>query len=170
MKSSFGELGKDPVLYPRIIAGLALCLMVLALSGCSFQRFAANRLGDALAGGSSVYATDDDPELVGAALPFGLKTIEALLAQSPHNKKLRLAAASGFTQYAYAFVQTEADFVEDTDLTRAIALRERAVKLYSRALAYGVRGLEETQPGFAQLVRTDAKAALAPFKKNDVPL
>ncbi len=50
------------------------------LSGCSaMQRVAVNRLGDALAEGSSVYATDDDPDLVGAALPFGLKTIESLL-------------------------------------------------------------------------------------------
>jgi predicted anti-sigma-YlaC factor YlaD len=129
-----------------------------------------DRLGKALAEGSSVYATDDDPELVGAALPFGLKTIEALLVQSPHNKGLLLAAASGFTQYAYAFVQTEADLIEDSDLTRAIYLRERAERLYRRALGYGIRGLEEVRPGFADLLKSDPSKALAPFGKKDVAL
>ena len=153
----------------NLICCSLLILLTLALAGCSFQKFAIDRLGNALAQGSSVYATDDDPELVGAALPFGLKTIEALLVQSPHNKGLLLAASSGFTQYAYAFVQTEADYIEDTDLTRAIALRERARRLYLRALGYGMRGLEEVQPGFRELLRADREKALAPFRKADVP-
>lgn len=150
---------------------LTLVLIVLTLSGCSIRRFAADRIGNAMAeGGASVFATDNDPELVGAALPFSLKTIEMLLEQSPRNKKLLLAAASGFTQYAYAYVQNEADFMEDTDLARATELRERAIKLYRRALAYGIRGLEETQRDFQHLLRSDPKTALAPFKKDDVPL
>ena len=149
---------------------ISISILILALAGCSIKKFAVDRLGNALAEGSSVYATDDDPDLVGAALPFGLKTIEGLLAQSPHHRGLLLAAASGFTQYAYAFVQTEADFIEDTDLTRAMFLRERALRLYRRALGYGIRGLEEVQPGFAGLLRSDPAKALAPMGKKDVPL
>jgi predicted anti-sigma-YlaC factor YlaD len=148
--------------------GLGLLLGALVLPGCSLQRFAANRLGDALARGSSVYASDDDPGLIGAAMPFGLKTIESLLVESPHHKGLLLAASSGFTQYAYAFVQTEADFVEETDLRRATALREQAGRLYRRAMGYGMRGLEEVQPGWLQALRTDPHAALARFQKTDV--
>ncbi len=149
--------------------GVALLLGTLALSGCSLQRFAVNRIGDALAQGSSVYASDDDPELVAEAMPFGLKTIESLLAESPHHKGLLLAATSGFTEYAYAFVQTEADFAEDTDFARATALRQRAGRLYRRALNYGIRGLEQVRPGIVQALRTDPRAALAPFRKADVP-
>ncbi len=153
-----------------ILRWISISAIILALAGCSIKKLALDSLGNALAGGSPVYATDDDPDLVGAALPFGLKTIEALLAQSPHNKGLLLAAASGFTQYAYAFVQTEADFIEDTDITRAIFLRERALRLYRRALGYGIRGLEEVQPGFADLLRSDSAKALAPMRKQDVAL
>ena len=149
---------------------ISISILILALAGCSIKKFAVDRLGNALAGSSSVYATDDDQDLVGAALPFGLKTMEALLAQSPHNKGLLLAAASGFTQYAYAFVQTEADFIEDSDLTRAIYLRERAERLYRRALGYGIRGLDEVQPGFADLLKSDPSKALAVFGKKDVAL
>lgn len=92
------------------------------------------------------------------------------MAQSPHNQGLLLAATSGFTQYAYAFVQTKADFIEDTDIMRAIYLRERALRLYLRALGYGIRDIEEVQPCFADLLRSDPAKALAPFGKKDVAL
>ena len=151
------------------ILGLFLLIGALALPGCSLKRLAVNRLGDALSSGASVYATDDDPELVGAALPFGLKTIEGLLQQSPHHNGLLLAATSGFTQYAYAFVQTRADFIEDSDLAQATALRERASHLYRRALGYGMRGLEEIQPGLQGSLKKDPQKALARFRKKDVP-
>ena len=56
-------------------------LLLLVTSGCSIRRYAINRIGDALASGSSTYASDEDIELVGEALPFGLKLIESLLAE-----------------------------------------------------------------------------------------
>ncbi|MGO9022275.1 MAG: TRAP transporter TatT component family protein [Syntrophobacteraceae bacterium] len=149
---------------------ISISILVLVLAGCSLNKFAVDRLGNALAESSSIYAADDDPDLVGAALPFGLKTIESLLAQSPHHKGLLLAATSGFTQYAYAFVQTEADLIEDTDIIRAISLRERALRLYRRGLGYGIRGLEEIQPGFVVLLGSDSGKALAVTGKQDVPL
>jgi len=154
----------------RVFFQLSIWVFILALPGCSLQKFTIDRLGEVLTQSASVYATDDDPDLVGAAMPFGLKTIEGLLAQSPHNQGLLLAAMSGFTQYAYAFVQTQADFIEDTDLTRALALRERALRLYLRAMGYGIRALEEGRPGFAQLLKSDPAKALAPFGQKDVAL
>jgi hypothetical protein len=39
-----------------------------------------------LASGGSTYASDDAPDLVGEALPFGLKLIESLLVESPNTK------------------------------------------------------------------------------------
>jgi predicted anti-sigma-YlaC factor YlaD len=53
---------------------------------------------------------------------------------------------------------------------RAIALRERALRLYRRGLGYGIRGLEEVQPGFADLLSSDPVKALAPMCKKEVPL
>ena len=110
----------------RSAAPVAIVALAAVLSpGCSVRKVAVNALAGALAAGGDTYATDDDPELVAAAIPFGLKTIEALLAETPKHDGLLLAAASGFTQYAYAFVQAEADFVEAKDLARATALRAR---------------------------------------------
>lgn len=131
-----------------------------------------NVLAGAIAGGGDTYASDDDPELVAAAIPFGLKTVEGLLVETPSHQGLLLAAASGFTQYGYAFVQSEADYVEAKDLARATAMRARAVKLYRRALRYGLRGLEGRHPGFEEGLRSEElrEKTLAAMTKADIPL
>src|ERR1043165_8222920 len=82
----------------------SVLLSSLLLSGCSLEKLAVRKLGQAMAASGDVYAGDDDPELVAGALPFALKTIEGLLASDPGNRDLLLASARGFTQYAYAFV------------------------------------------------------------------
>jgi predicted anti-sigma-YlaC factor YlaD len=151
----------------------ALVVLTLAvpLSGCSIVKTKAiNMVGDTLAKSGSTYASDDDPELVAAAVPFGLKTIEGLLAQSPHNKGLLFAACSGFTQFSYAFVQQEADYVEAQDLQKATAMRARAKKLYLRAVGYGMRDFDEEIPGFSQLILENPDAALARTTTKHVPL
>jgi predicted anti-sigma-YlaC factor YlaD len=148
-------------------AAIALALL---LHGCSIQRLAVNSLGNALARGGSVYARDDDPELIREATPFGLKTIESLLEEAPRHQGLLFAAVSGFTQYGYAFVQQEADFVEAESLARATELRGRAKRLYLRALEYGLRGLEVDLPGLREGLRKDPGAALAKARKRHVPL
>jgi len=131
---------------------------------------AVNRLGDALAGGGSTFSSDNDPELVKAALPFSLKLIESLLAESPRHEGLLLAACSGFTQYAYAFVKEEADETEDRDLAAANAMRTRTRNLCLRARGYGLRGLDGRHPGFAAALQKDPKAAVSVATKADVPL
>src|SRR5271154_6057933 len=108
------------------------------LSSCSAKRYAINQLGNALAASGTTFAADEDPELIRAAVPFSLKLIESLLAENPRHEGLLLAAARGFTQYGYAFVQEDADETEDTDRARAAALRARAAKLYVRARNYGL--------------------------------
>ena len=117
---------------PRIFQLLLLALAVtLAASGCTtLKHKAVNTLGDALAGGGTAYASDDDPELIRAAAPFSLKLMESLLAETPRHRGLLLAAASGFTQYGYAFVQQDADEREGTDVVAADVLRDRARRLY----------------------------------------
>jgi predicted anti-sigma-YlaC factor YlaD len=152
---------------PPVALGLALALL---LPGCSIRSFAVNKIGDALAETGSSFASDEDPELVGDAIPFGLKTMEGLLESSPKHKGLLLAASSGFVQYAYGWVQMEGDRVEATDLTRATELRERARKLYLRAKGYGLRGLEVDFPGLDEALARDPKAALSRTKKEHVPL
>ncbi len=145
-------------------------LFVGSGAGCqSLKHVAVNQVGDAFASGSSGFATDDDPELIKAAAPFSLKLIDSLLAESPDHRGLRLAGASGFTQYAYAFVQQDADELEATDLAGAAALRTRARRLYLRARGHGMHGLEVAHPGFAAALRRDPHAAVRVCTIDDVP-
>lgn len=144
-----------------------IAFLAVSSTGCSLV---INKVGNALAGGNSVYATDDDPDLVWAAVPFGLKTMEGLLAQAPKNKNILLAACSGFTQYGYGKLQQDADLLEGTDLAAATALRDRARKMYLRALEYGLRGLEVDFPGFRDRLRKDPAGTVAKLKKEHIPL
>ncbi len=147
-----------------------MATLVTSTHACSVRKWAAGKVGDALAGGGSTYASDDDPELVGEALPFALKTIEGLLEATPQHEGLLFSAASGFTQYAHVYLALQADYVEEADLARATHLRGRAMGLYRRAFEYGMRGLEVDHPGFRRALGDDERSALAGMKKDDVPL
>jgi predicted anti-sigma-YlaC factor YlaD len=149
----------------------ALALPLLQGCGAAASKAVANAISENPNGG--VYAQDDDPELVRAAIPFGLKTMEALLAEHPDHQGLLLALTSGFTQYGFAFVQADADAAElDGKVGQARAARDRSRKLYLRARDYGLRGLELRHPGLAERLRAarDLEPALEQLKKEDVPL
>jgi predicted anti-sigma-YlaC factor YlaD len=149
---------------------LAVAVVATLLPACSIKKTAVNKLGDALAESGSTFASDDDPELVGDAIPFGLKTMESLLAESPRHKGLLLAACSGFVQYSYGWVQLEADYIEEDSLAEATHQRDRARRLYLRARDYGLRGLEVDHPGLRAELTRDPVAALEKTERKDVPL
>jgi len=154
----------------RWMNGTWLLAGALALSGCSLKSMAMNSVADALSGTGDVFARDEDPELVRDAIPFGLKTYESILDGLPEHRGLLLATASGFTQYAYAFVILEAERVEDTDLARARELRARARKLFIRGRDYAIRGLAVDHPDFLRRLKEDPARALAETTIEDVPL
>ncbi len=148
----------------------ATLVVALLASGCSIKRMAVNKVGDAIASSGSGYESDEDPELVGEALPFSLKLLESLLAESPKHEGMLLAACKGFTSYAYAYVDREAELALEDDLDRGLALEQRARKLYLRALGYGLRGLELRYPGLTAGLLTDPRGAVAAVEAKSVPL
>jgi predicted anti-sigma-YlaC factor YlaD len=154
----------------RLHTGCLVLALGLAAGGCSIRRMAVNMVGDALAQSGSTFASDDDPELIRDAAPFSLKLMESLLAESPDHQGLLQATASGFTQYAFAFVQQEADEIESEDFQAAEEKRARARRLYQRARDYGLRGLEVKRPGFAGALRIRPAEAVRSMRKADVPL
>src|SRR4029453_6311474 len=139
----------------RLINTAWILAGALALSGCSLRGMAMNAVADALSGPGAGFARDDDPELGRDAIPVGLKTYESILDGVPEHRGLLLATASGFTQYAYAFVILEAERVEDTDLARARELRVRARKLFLRGRDYALKGLELAHPEFLRRLKED---------------
>jgi len=140
------------------------------LSGaCSVRRYAVNTLADALSQSGKTFSSDNDPQLIRGALPFSLKLVESLLAESPKHQGLLLAACQGFTQYSFAFLQEDADEMEAKDLAGANALRSQARNLYLRARNYGLQGLEVKHPNFAKNLREDSQSAIGKTTVSDVP-
>lgn len=157
----------------RRTVALILALLLLIAPGCSIKRTAVNFIGDALSSGNSIYETDDDIELVVDALPFGLKLMESLLAESPEHVGLLQTACKGYFLYSYAYVDYEARLKRETNLDEARIMRNRARKLYLRGLGYCMRGMEKNYPGIREQLFLDPEKAVARIdrkKKNrDLP-
>ena len=148
-------------------------LLALALASAGCKTVVANAAAGAVSGSGGTYASDGDPELIRAASPFGLKTMEGLLQTVPENADLLRGLTSGFTQYAWAFPLQDADQAELAGRSaEAKAQRERARKLFLRARDYGLRGLQLRHAGLPDRLREarDLDAALAAAGKEDVPL
>jgi predicted anti-sigma-YlaC factor YlaD len=139
---------------------LAVLAALVVTGGCSLRRYAINTISDVLASEDSLYERDDDIVLIGEALPFSLKLVESLVAQSPNHRGLLLSAARGFVLYAYAYVHYEAEHQAQDNLDRARALRDRARRLYLRAFGYALRALAHSFPSVAAQLSSQPHAAV----------
>ena len=130
---------------------IVLCSTVWALSalsGCAVRPLVLNHVADALA--MPGQDLEDDILLAREASAFYLKLSESVLRETPGNLKLAESVASGFTQYAYAFVSLEADQLQSKDAKAAQRMKERAARLYARANKHAMTALEKTTPGFTK--------------------
>ena len=153
---------------PLFLAGLLLGVIVT--SGCSVRKFAISKMGDAIASGGTTFQSDEDLELIRAALPFSLKLMESLLVETPRHKGLLQATCLGFTSYSYLYVHQEADRLADVDLSAASRERARAQKLYQRGHGYCLRGLDVSYKGISDGLLRDPAKAVTVVRAQDVPL
>jgi predicted anti-sigma-YlaC factor YlaD len=140
----------------------------VVLSSCS--TFAVRTVAGFLAGSGqgTVFTGDEDPELVGDALPFAMKTYESLLDADPRNAPLALATGRAFVSYAFAFVQAPSDQLPPEQVEQQRAMHQRAKKLFLRARDYVLGGLEVRRPGFTNALAGDnVQAALRLTRKED---
>jgi predicted anti-sigma-YlaC factor YlaD len=114
-----------------LVAGI----MIAAQLSCFLSKTTANMVAGSLSKESSgeVFSGDDDPQLVGDALPFTIKLYESLMATSPDNPKLLLATGRALCMYAYAYVQMPAEQLSYSDLAEKEEMLERSKHLYLRA-------------------------------------
>lgn len=148
--------------------GLDRCALILVLvtalalsASCSVRGLAVDTIGDMLTSDQSVFTADEDVELIGEALPFSIKLVESLLAESPQHRRLLLTAARSYVLYANAYVHFPAEQAEAVDLEKARRLRARAQRLYLRAYGYAMRGLEVDHPGISRAIIQAPKKTLA---------
>ncbi|MEM1177032.1 MAG: TRAP transporter TatT component family protein [Acidobacteriota bacterium] len=155
----------------RQVLAFVIFALAVGLGGCSVRQAAVRTLSSALVSGdANVFSTDDDPELIGQALPFALKTLEALIDLDPENAELLLTTCSSYTQYTYAYVELEAERLRPKSFRESRRVRERAVKLYLRARDYCLKALDVRRPGASAGLLRDSATTLASFDESDVSL
>jgi predicted anti-sigma-YlaC factor YlaD len=146
-------------------------MAVVSLAACgTIKKAALNNVATTLSQTGDVFTRDDDPALVRDALPFALKLYESLLESVPRNQDLLVATCSAFTEYSYAFIQTDADILGEAHHDESKALNERSLKLYLRAKGYCMRAMELRFPGATKQLMLNPAPIVAKATKKDVPL
>lgn len=152
-----------------IINILFLVFSSLFISSCSLSEIImGNILGSASDGISTIYLSENDPELVRESLPTNMKLIELLIHQSPNNPELLTAACQAFTVYAYSFVLRDAEIAMDEDFSSARKLYSRSGNLLKRAKDYGMKALEASYPGFIKSYNSEPKIALSKTNEKNI--
>jgi tetratricopeptide (TPR) repeat protein len=155
----------------RRVLPLGLLLgLGLSLHGCFLKSIAVDSIADSLAGTGDTFSSDNDPQLIRDAIPFSLKLMESVLSAAPRHVGLLTAACKGFTEYAYAFVQSDMERMEDSQYEKKKAWIVRAKNLYLRAQGYGLRGLNARHDKFSDMLKADPKGTAAKANKDDVEL
>lgn len=156
----------------NFFALLAVALMMF--SGCAVKKLSMSMASKVLtADGGTLFSGDEDPQLVGDALPLALKLHEAVLAKRPSDWRLLLATGKGFCMYSYAYIQTPAErltFDYSREQERIDGLM-RAKRMYLRSRQYLLSGLDVRHPGFTTfLSRGMVDSALALTDQADTSL
>ena len=156
-----------------LVPAAASVFLVLSLGACSIEKLALKKVAGMLSAPSStdVFSTDNDPDLVGDALPFAIKLYETLLASLPENDGLRLRTGSLYIMYANAFVEGPAEMTPRRELATKEHLLARAKNLYLRGRDILFKSLEKTNPRLRQQLKDRRyEDAMRPFGKTDASL
>lgn len=142
--------------------------LLLALAACSPRQLILQETATALA--TQGQAPEDDLVLAREASAFYLKLSESVLRETPGHVPLTVAVTSGYTQYAYAFVQFDADRLDAKDAQAAQKLRQRAARLYQRAQAHAMVTLELHNPGLTKALVNPAPEIWSRLPTDQVDL
>lgn len=126
-------------------------------------------MANALSSTATAFSRDNDPEFVRLAAPSTLKMVEMLLDDNPSHPGLLMTACSGFTQYAYGFLQVEAEMLEPPTGAPAQELRARGSAMYARARDYCGRALEGRHSQARDTLARTPGPLLASAVRADVP-
>ncbi len=142
-------------------------------SGCTLKHLAVNQTAEILVDANRAFASEPDRELAAAAIPASLKTIEGFLAAHPQQPQLLELLAEGYFNYAFAFLETDAERQQlvQEDAGAAAKLRVRALGLYKRSSVFALRLLEQRRPELAAMLRHSqigGHALLAPDLLSEV--
>lgn len=150
-------------LLPLVVMALVLC----SLPACSVRHHLLQQAAEEI---SQQSVEEEDIGLAREASAFYLKVAEGMLRALPQHVPLAQSVTSGLTQYAYAFLSTQADRVESQSLQQAQALRERAARMFERAKNQGLRTLMIQDPDLLKPIDPSLRVKQRPLKPEAVGL
>jgi len=111
-----------------------LLLWALAVSGCSLNKFAADRVGS-IASGSSVYMRGFwDYEIARQGMAAAIMQLESMHSVSPDNEELTLALVSTYVGYGFGWLEVDMGKARNAGrFVEADRLRARGELVYRRA-------------------------------------
>ena len=134
---------------------LSAAAVIMLFMSCSVNKMAARVMTKSLEGAQTVFTSDDDPELVGDALPLVLKLYEVMLESDPENDELCSTAGESFITYANIYIHTPAGMLDYSEWEKQAKMYERAKNMYLRGSRYALRSLDLRHKGFAQALHED---------------
>ncbi len=149
-----------PVLVRARLASLVgVAVVVIATSsGCSFQKFIANRMAPTLKEMAYSFRSEKSTQHAREAGPALISLLDGFLQASPENEELLMLSAEMHGAFAFAFIENEdqewAAILYEKGLSRAFAAANRRVDDFFGRASEGGEALE---------------AALAEADEDDVP-
>jgi len=148
--------------------------LFLTLAGCaSLDQSVVHSINDILSkdGNNTVFTGDNDPKLVGDALPFTIKMYESLAASDPTHPGMARTVGMLEIMYANAYVAGPADYLGVEHFAEKQAAQKRALNLYLRGRDFVLKSIDLRYPGFLSAWRSPDGALesyLVKFQKSDV--
>lgn len=154
---------------------LLALIFTLFFGSCSINDLLSNSLAGALNGNGAEgqphpLLSEDDPDLIGDALPFTLKLLDILIGANIDSPPILLTASQAYAAYAALFLQREANTVSRNDFETRTQLLDRSKIHFLRARDYALAALDVRHPGFEEFLNNDDyENAFADMGKDDVP-
>lgn len=140
-----------------LAATLWMAGAVLALAGCSLQKFAADKTVEVVEAGAMGFNGFWDYEIFGQAVPSAILQSEALVQVSPDNEKLLTGLSKAYATYAYGWLSDCWELADERgDFEEADNLERRIMYIYERAahLALRVVHQHDKQGGLAAKLKS----------------
>ncbi len=158
---------KDLFKIKKIIFLFYVIGALVFLNSCSINKMAVKAVSKSFSGGGeAVFTADDDPRLVGDALPLLLKINEMLIINDPDNPELKASAGKLFIIYSNLFIQTPADMLDYTEWKKQSEMYDRAKKMYIRGCNYLKESLELKHK--IKIDLSDKKSIETDYEESDV--
>jgi len=133
----------------RIILTVVITAFVIA---CSPKTLIVRQMTEMVENGVTAFERDSDLDLTEKAIPANIKLMEAMLANSPDDRRLTTLIARMYGSYGFGFLETRLESViyadpdQEPNEPDIDALKDQLNHTYEKGMAYAMDALELSVP------------------------